>query len=81
MEKGKMIKDWIELIDEMRTVEAMSCKPDFNRLPNEFITDEDKSVKWNREQVEENHIAYDKEVVKLNATKNKSRDKVMQDVY
>lgn len=76
-----MVKDWTEIINEMRTVEAMDCKPNFSRLHNGFITDEDETVKWNREQVEKNHIAYDKEVVRLNTSKNKARDKVMQDVY
>lgn len=55
------VKDWKELIRDMQKVDAMRCKPDFTRLSNNFITDEDKSVKWNREQVEKNHTDYDKE--------------------
>lgn len=65
----------------MQRVDAMSCKPTFARFPNNFITDENKSVKWNREQVVKNHNTYDKEVARLNTEKNKERDKVMQDVY
>lgn len=42
------VKDWKELIRDMQKVDAMRCKPDFTRLSNNFITDEDKSVKWNR---------------------------------
>ena len=75
------VKDWKELIRDMQKVDAMRCKPDFTRLSNNFITDEDKSVKWNREQVEKNHTDYDKEVSRLNTEKNKERDKVMRDVY
>jgi len=74
-------KNWQELISDMQRVDAMSCKPAFARFPNNFITDEDKSVKWNREQVAKNHDTYDKEVARLNTEKNKERDKVMQDVY
>lgn len=77
----KKTKNWQELISDMQRVDAMSCKPAFARFPNNFITDEDKSVKWNREQVAKNHDTYDKEVARLNTEKNKERDKVMQDVY
>lgn len=74
-------KNWQELISDMQRVDAMRCKPTFARFPNNFITDENKSVKWNREQVVKNHNTYDKEVARLNTEKNKERDKVMQDVY
>ena len=74
-------KNWQELISDMQRVDAMSCKPTFARFPNNFIKDENKSVKWNREQVVKNHNTYDKEVARLNTEKNKERDKVMQDVY
>ena len=77
----KKQKNWQELISDMQRVDAMSCKPAFARFPNNFITDENKSVKWNREQVVKNHNTYDKEVARLNTEKNKERDKVMQDVY
>lgn len=72
---------WDKAIENYEKACRMSCKPDFQRLPKDYITDEDKSVKWNREQVEENHDTYDKEVARLNTEKNKERDKVMQDVY
>ena len=77
----KKQKNWEELISDMQRVDAMSCKPAFARFPNNFITDENKSVKWNREQVVKNHNTYDKEVARLNTEKNKERDKVMRDVY
>lgn len=77
----KKQKSWQELISDMQRVDAMSCKPAFARFPNNFITDENKSVKWNREQVVKNHDTYDKEVARLNTEKNKERDKVMRDVY
>lgn len=77
----KKTKNWQELISDMQRVDTMSCKPTFARFPNNFITDENKSVKWNREQVVKNHNTYDKEVARLNTEKNKERDKVMQDVY
>lgn len=77
----KKQKNWQELISDMQRVDAMSCKPTFACFPNNFITDENKSVKWNREQVVKNHDTYDKEVARLNTEKNKERDKVMQDVY
>lgn len=77
----KKTKNWQELISDMQRVDAMSCRPAFARFPNNFITDENKSVKWNREQIVKNHDTYDKEVARLNTEKNKERDKVMRDVY
>ena len=77
----KKQKNWEELISDMQRVDAMSCRPTFARFPNNFITDENKSVKWNREQVVKNHDTYDKEVARLNTEKNKERDKVLQDIY
>lgn len=50
---------WDKAIENYEKACRMSCKPDFQRLPKDYITDEDKSVKWNREQVEENHKQYD----------------------
>ena len=75
------VKDWKELIRDMQKVDAMRCKPDFTRLSNNFITDEDKSVKWNREQVEENHKQYDDAVKELNTKKNKCCNEAEENIY
>ena len=54
-------------------LEEYSCKPDREKFPhyvkNEVI-DEDKSVKWNREEVERRNLAFDEEVKRLNRQKN-----------
>lgn len=66
----------IELQDEWDRMEQMSCKPSFRKLPSGYITDEEKSVKWNKEQVEQNHLKYENEVKRLNTLKNKTRDEI-----
>lgn len=72
---------WDKAIENYEKACRMSCKPDFQRLPKDYITDEDKSVKWNREQVEENHKQYDEAVKELNTKKNKCCNEAEENIY
>lgn len=76
-----VVKDWDEIQREFETMEKMSCKPNFRKLPKDWVTDENQSVKWNREQVALNNQNYDKAVAELNTKKNKARDSIMEDIY
>jgi hypothetical protein len=52
---------------------SYSCKPDREKFPFPkvgTVLDEDKSVKWNREEVERLRGVYDEEVRRLNTEKN-----------
>ena len=75
------IKTWEEIESDFRRMDSMSCKPNFTKLPKGWITDEDQSVTWNREQVELNNQNYQKAVTELNTKKNKARDEIMEDIY
>lgn len=75
------VKTWEEIEDDFRRMDSMSCEPNFTKLPNVWITDENQSVKWNREQVELNNQNYRKAVSELNTKKNKMRDTVLNDIY
>ena len=70
-----------DLFDELRDVDNMNCKPTFKRLKDNEVLDEDKSVRWNKEQVQKNHEDYDREVARLNTLKNKERDNVIFQIY
>ena len=50
----------------------MSCRPsdDFPKTKVGDVIDEEKSVRWNREEVERLRLAYDEEVKRLNREKN-----------
>ena len=81
--KNGGVKMRIEEIKEMVKSNAkMSCLPNFKRLPNNYITNEDKSVKWNIEQVKRNHLEYNEEVKRLQKIKttdfNKIRDVLIE---
>lgn len=76
-----VVKDWDEIQREFETMQRMSCKPNFSKLPKNWVTDENQSVKWNREQVELNNRNYEKAVAELNTKKNKVRDSIMEDIY
>ena len=75
------VKTWEEIEDDFRRMDSMSCKPNFTKLPRGWITDENQTVKWNREQVELNNQNYQKAVAELNTKKNKMRDIVLNDIY
>jgi hypothetical protein len=73
-------KDWYDIEEDWSRMEQMSCKPSFQKLKVGTILDEDKSVRWNREQVEENNKKYQEEVARLNTLKNKAREQVYNDI-
>ena len=75
------VKTWEEIEDDFRRMNSMSCNPNFKKLPNGWITDENQSVKWNRDQVELNNQNYQKAVAELNTKKNKARDSVYEEIY
>ena len=75
------VKTWEEIEAGYRRMISISLKPNFTKLPNGWITDENQSVKWNREQVELNNRNYQKAIAELNTKKNKARDKIMEDIY
>lgn len=66
---------------EFEKLDKMSCRPDFRKLPKGYITDEDKSVKWNRERVEKNNTAYDAKVIELKQKKNAAREDLYERIY
>lgn len=52
----------------------MSCRPDREKFPYPrvgAVIDEDKSVRWNREEVDRLRQAHDEEVKKLNQLRSK----------
>ena len=71
----------IEIQDEWDRMEQMSCKPSFKKVPNDYVFDENRSVKWNNGQVEQNHLQYENEVKRLNTAKNKTRDEIYTKIY
>ena len=53
---------------------TMSCRPDRDKFPYPVVgsvIDEDKSVRWNREEVDRLRQAHDEEVKKLNQLRSK----------
>lgn len=53
----------------------------FKRVPSNFVFDEDKSVKWNKEQAQKNNDDYDNEVKRLNQEKMKRKDEIYAEIY
>lgn len=65
------IQDVMKAYDKF--LREFSCKPDRRQFPlykPGDVIDEDKSVKWNREQAERAKVAFDDEVKRLNRQKS-----------
>lgn len=81
IKKGKtdMSDYYVERLNKVRN---MSCKPVGMSLVEEgYVFDEDKSVKWNREQVSKNNQKYQDEVKRLNQAKMKAREETYAAFY
>ena len=57
-----------------------SCKPTTKIVARGTIIDEEKSVRWNREEVERRRMAYEDEVKRLNTEKNKRIENAKKEV-
>lgn len=68
---------WEDLQKEFNRISNISCIPkDIKKVPDNYVYDENRSVKWNKEQVELNNKKYQDELARLNTEKNKARDSV-----
>jgi len=77
----QLCQELIKIHEKWEKATNMSCKPAFSKVKENHVFDEDKSVKWNREQVIRNNERYEQEVQRLNTQKNKARDAVYEDIY
>ena len=67
---------WGDLTREAFKVKEISCVPEgIRRVKASHIQDEEQSVKWNREWVENNNARYLEEVKRLQAEKNAAWDR------
>lgn len=73
---------WIDIGQKYEAMANMECKLyGFKRVPLNFVFDEDKSVKWNKEQAQKNNDDYDNEVKRLKQEKIKRRDEIYAEIY
>lgn len=74
--------DWDDIQREFDQVNEMSCKPvGLQKYKAGHIFDEDMSVKWNRDKLEEENKKFKDEVSRLNTAKNKALLAVHELVY
>ena len=66
----------------MDEVNHLSCKPgpEFKKVAVGTILDEEKSVRWNREEVERIREEYTEEVKRLNRERNKKYTEVIEQI-
>lgn len=77
-----MSRSWEEIKDEFYKVCEMSCRPqNIRKVPSWYIFDANKSVNWNREQVEINNKKYREEINHLTEERNIEREKVLSHTY
>ena len=72
--KQKIVEkdSWDKIAIDYDKAWRMSCRPgdDFRKAKVGDVIDEEKSVRWNREEVERLRLTYDAEVKRLNREKN-----------
>lgn len=74
--------DWDEIQNEFDRAYGMSCKPSgLQKYKAGHIFDENMSVKWNRDKLEEENKKFEGEVSRLNTAKNKALLAVHELVY
>lgn len=74
--------EWDEIQSEFDRVYGMSCKPSgLQKYKAGHIFDENMSVKWNRDKLEEENKKFEEEVSRLNTAKNKAMLAVHELVY
>lgn len=74
--------DWNEIQNEFDRAYGMSCKPSgLQKYKAGHIFDENMSVKWNRDKLEEENKKFQDEVGRLNTAKNKALLAVHELVY
>lgn len=77
----KQLRSLEEIGNDLVGVSNMPCKPDWRKPKEGTIFDEDKSVKWNREEVLRKQEEYDNEVKRLNTEKHKRRDMLEKEAH
>ena len=78
----KETMDWDDIQREFDRANAMSCKPaGMQKYKAGHIFDENMSVKWNRDKLEEENKKFQNEVSRLNTAKNKALLAVHELVY
>lgn len=66
-----------ELIYLSNQYTDFSCKPSYKKYKEGTIFDEEKSVRWNKEEVEKRNNLYQEEVKKLNRKKNQMYEELV----
>lgn len=74
------MRDWKEIENSWDNMVSMSCRPINPKLKEGTVIDENKSVKWNREEVERINALRDEELKKLNTAKNLERTKLEEEI-
>ena len=76
-----MYRTLFDIKEAMKEVEALPIKPDFDRPKDEDVIDEDKSVKWNREEVASLQMVYDDAFNHLREVKKERKTKLLNELY
>ena len=75
--------DWATIAKDYEQIESMSTKPDPTKFPHynqNDIIDENKTVKWNRDEVNRCREEYAKEKYRLNHGRNEALCSIINDI-
>lgn len=72
---------WEEIEQEWKEWDEMPYRPTKEKLPDDAVIDEDKSVRWNREEVKRLNNERKAEYVRLQNLKGQKGDEVYEHIY
>lgn len=78
---SRQLKDWDEIKADYERMQNMPYKPEGKKYPVNYIFDEEKSVKWNRQEVERRNQEREDLEKELQQAKNKASNEVHEDIY
>lgn len=76
----KKLKTWGEAWADLDAAYMMSCKPTGKKFPKGYVFDENKSVKWNAEEVIRNNEAVQKEVSELQRNRSAAINSAVSEI-
>lgn len=78
---SRQLKDWEEIKADYERMQNMPYRAEGKKYPLCYIFNEEKSVKWNREEVERKNHERDELEKELQRAKNTASNEIHEDIY
>nr|DAT58976.1 MAG TPA: hypothetical protein [Caudoviricetes sp.] len=80
MEKKFKDRDWSDILTSWDIMNSMRCSPDYPELAEGTVIDEEKSVRWNKEEVERRNALRVQEIIDLKNEKDSVKNSLEEEI-